>query len=105
MIGGREGGIDVAEAELLVVVYVVINEGVLRIGIVDDWCAGLQRIFDVEHGRQRLVVDPHLRDRLEGLALAVGDDGQDRLALVADLVDGQRRLVVLAEIDQAQEAC
>jgi hypothetical protein len=69
------GGIGIAEAELLVVVCVVINEGILRIGIVDDGRAGLQRIFDVEHRWQRFIVDPHLCDRLERLALAVGDDG------------------------------
>ena len=35
--------------------------------------------------------------------MAVGDDGDDRLALVAHLVDRQRRFVVLAEIDQAEQ--
>ena len=64
---------------------------------------GLQRLLDVEHRRQRLVIDPHFRDRLIGLARAVGDDGDDRLALVAHLVDRERRLVVLAEIDQAEQ--
>ena len=41
--------------------------------------------------------------RLEGLAMAVGDDRDDRLALVAHLVDCKCRLVVLAEIDQAEQ--
>ena len=103
VIGLGEAALDVAEAQLLVIVDVVIDERVLRIGLVDDRRAGLQRLLDVEHRRQRLVVDPHLRHRLERLALAVGDDGDDRLALVAHLVDGERRLVVLAEIDQAEQ--
>ncbi len=103
MIGLGEAALDVAEAQLLVIVDVVIDEGVLGIGLVDHGRAGLQRLLDVEHRRQRLVVDPHLRDRLIGLARAVGDDGDDRLALVADLVDRQRRLVVLAEVDQAEQ--
>ena len=64
---------------------------------------GFKRLLDVEHRRQRLVVDADLGQSLERFALAVGDDGDDRLALVADLVDGERRLVVLAEIDQAQQ--
>ena len=75
----------------------------LRIGLVDDRRAGLHRLLDVEHRRQRFVVDADLRQRLEGFALAVGDDGDDRLALVANLVDRERRLVILAEIDQAEQ--
>jgi len=35
--------------------------------------------------------------------MTVGDDGGDRLALVADLLDRERRLVVLAEIDKAEQ--
>ena len=85
------------------IVDVVIGERVLRIGFVDDRRAGLQRLLDVEHRGQRLVVDADLCEGLEGLALAVGDDGDDRLALVAHLVDRERRLVVLAEIDQAEQ--
>ena len=81
----------------------MVGERVLRIDLVDDRRAGLQRLLDVEHGGKRLVVDTHLGHGLEGLALAVGDDGDDRLALVADLVDGQRRLVVQAEIDEAEQ--
>ena len=85
------------------VVDVVIGERVLRIGLVHHRRAGLHRLLDVEHGRQRLVIDTDLGQSLERLALAVGDDGDNRLTLVADLVDGQRRLVVLAEVDEAQE--
>ena len=86
VVGGRERGVGIAEAQLLVIMDVVIDEGVLRIGLVDDGRPGLERVLDVEHDRQRLVVDPHLCDRLERLALAVRDDSDDRFALVADLV-------------------
>ena len=103
MIGTGEGALDIAKAQFLVIVNLVIGEGVLRIGFVDHRRAGLERLLDVEHGGQRLIVDANLGDGLIGLALAVGDDGNDRLALVAHLVDRQRRLVVLAEIDQAEQ--
>ena len=87
MIGLGETALDIAEAQLLMVVDVVIDEGVLRIGLVDDGRARLQRLLDVEHCGQRFVIDPHLRHRLKRLSRAVGDDGDDWLALVADLVD------------------
>ena len=103
MVGPGEAAIGVAEAQLLVIVDVVIDERVLRIGLVDHGRAGLQGVLDVEHRRQRLVVDPHFRHRLIGVARTVRDDGDDRLALVAHLVDRERRLVVLAEIDQAEQ--
>ncbi|MHC2233039.1 hypothetical protein ACVI8L_001378 [Bradyrhizobium diazoefficiens] len=103
VIGGRERRIGVAETQALVIVDLVIGECVLWVGLVDHGRAGLERVLDVEHRRQHLVVDLDLGNRLERLALAVGNDGDDRLALVADLVDRQRRLVVLAEIDQAQQ--
>ena len=103
MVGARKAALDVAEAQLLVIIDVVIGERVLRIGFVDDRRAGLQRFLDVEHRGQRLVVDADLCQGLEGLAVAVGDDRHDRLALVAHLVDRERRLVVLAEIDQAEQ--
>ena len=103
MVGAGEGALDVAKAQLLVIVNVVIGERVLRIGFVDHRRAGLQRLLDVEDRGQRLIVDADLCDGLIGLAVAVGDDGDDRLALVAHLVDRQRRLVVLAEIDQAEQ--
>ena len=61
VVGGGEAALDVAEAQLLVIVDVVIGEGVLRIGLVDDRRAGLQRLLDIEHCRQRLVVDADLR--------------------------------------------
>src|SRR3954454_4337731 len=85
------------------IIDVVIDEGVSGIGLVDHRRPWFERVLYVEHDRQGLVVDPHLRDRLKCFALAVGDYGDDRLALVADLVHRERRLVVLAEIDQAEE--
>ena len=103
MVRAGESALDIAKAQLLVIVNVVIGESVLRIGFVDHRRAGFQRLLDVEHRGQRLIVDADLCDRLIGLAVAVGDDGDDRLALVAHLVDRQRRLVVLAEIDQAEQ--
>ena len=103
VIGLGEAALDVAEAQFLVIVDVVIDERVLGIGLVDDGRAWFQRLLDVEHRGQRLVIDPHLRHRLKGLSRAVGDDGDDRLALVAHLVDRERRLVVLAEVDQAEQ--
>ena len=103
MIGLGEAALDIAEAQFLVIVDVVIDEGVLGIGLVDDGRAGFQRLLDVEHRGQRLVIDPHFRERLIGFPRAVGDDGDDRLALVAHLVDRERRLVVLAEVDEAEQ--
>ena len=103
MIGLGEAALDIAEAQFLVIVDVVIDERVLGIGLVDDGRAGFQRLLDVEHRGQRLVIDPHFRERLIGFARAVGDDSDDRLALVAHLVDRERRLVVLAEVDEAEQ--
>ena len=41
--------------------------------------------------------------RLKASRSAVGNDGEDRLALVAHDVGRQRRLVVLAELDEAEQ--
>ena len=49
--------VDVTEAQLLMIVDVVIGESVLRIGFIDHRRAGLQRLLDVEHRRQRLIID------------------------------------------------
>ena len=53
--------------------------------------------------RQLLPVDAHLGDGVAGLALGLGDDGGDRLALVGDLLLREQRLVVEAEVEQRQE--
>ena len=89
MVGLRKGLIDIAEAQLLVIVLAVILERILRIGLVDHRRAGLERILDVEHGRELLVVDAHLRERLERFTLGTRHDRDDRLALVAHLVGRQ----------------
>ena len=105
VVGLREGLLDVAEAQLLVIVFAVILERVLRVGLVHHRRAGLERLLDVEHRRELLVIDAHFRQRLERLALAVRHDRDDRLALVADLVGRERRLVVLAEVQAGSAAC
>ncbi len=103
VVGACERLLDVAVADLLVVVLAVILEGVLWIGLVHHRCAGLERFFDVEDRRQRIVIDPDLAKGFVGFALTAGDHGDDRLAAVADLVDRQRRLVILAELEQAEQ--
>ena len=89
MIGLGETALDIAEAQFLVIVDVVIDEGVLGVGLVDDGRAWFQRFLDVEHRGQRFIIDPHFRERLIGFPRAVGDNSDDRLALVAHLVDRQ----------------
>ena len=103
MIGLSEGLLHVTEAQLLVIVFAVIFERVLRVGLVHHRRAGLERLFDLEHRRELLVVDAHFRQRLERLAFTVRHDRDDRLALVAHLVGRERRLVVLAEVEQAEQ--
>jgi hypothetical protein len=50
-----------------------------------------------------IIGDAHQRHCFEGCPFARCDDGQNRLALVAHDVGCERRLVVLAELDEAQE--
>ena len=85
------------------IVFAVVLEGVLRIGGIDRKRPRLQRLLDVEDRRQRIVGDAHHRQRLKRRTFAGRDDGEDRLALVAHNVGGKRRLVVLAELDEAQQ--
>ena len=103
MFGLSEGLFDVPKSQPLMIVAVVIDEGVLRVGFVDRRGAGFQRLLHVEHGRQRLVIEANPGHRLVGFAEGVGDHGDDRLALVAHLVDRESRLVVEAEVDQRQQ--
>ena len=100
-VGLREACLHVAEAQLLMIVLAVIFEGVSRIGRIDRDRSRLQRFFDVEHRGQRVIGDAHQRQRLERRTLAGRDDSEDRLALVAHDIGGERRLVVLAELDEA----
>ena len=102
-VGGGERPLDIAEAQLLVIVLLVVLEGIGRVGLVHHRGAGLDCLLDVEHRRQRIPVDADLGERGIGRRFALGHHGEDRLALVAYLVDGQQRLVVLAEADQAQQ--
>ncbi|KRQ06999.1 hypothetical protein AOQ73_12645 [Bradyrhizobium pachyrhizi] len=103
MVGRRERAVGIAEAQLLVIIGLVIGEGVFGIDLIDHGRARLQRVLDIEHRRQRLIVDLDLCDGLIGFARAVGDDRDDGFALVTHLVDRERGLVVLAEIDQAEQ--
>ena len=48
-VGFFESRLDLAEAELLVIVFTVIFEGVLGIRCVDRGRTRLQRLLDVEH--------------------------------------------------------
>ena len=85
------------------IVFAVIFERVLRIGRVDRRRARFQRFFDVKHRRQLIVGDAHQRHRLQCCALAGRDNAEDRFALVTHYVGGQRRLVVLAELDETEK--
>ncbi len=101
--GAGEGGLDIAEAQLLVVVFLVIDEGVAGIGLVDHGGARPQRLLGIEDVGQRLPVHAHRGAGVAGRAVAVGDDGQHRLADIGDLLLGDQRLVVDPEIDEAQQ--
>ena len=63
----------------------------------------LQRLFDVEHRGQGLVVDPDLGGGRGSGRLGLGDHRGDRLAAVTDLVERQRRLVVGAEVEEDEQ--
>ena len=102
-VGLLEGRLGVAVAQLLVIVFAVILERILRIRGVDRRCARLQRFLDVEDRGQLIVGDAHQRHRLERRAFAGRDDAEDRLAFVAHDVRRQRRLVILAELNEAQQ--
>jgi hypothetical protein len=103
VVGAREGRLDIAIAQLLVIVFAVIDEPVGGIDIEHGRRAGLDRVLDVENMRHRLPVDPDRLDRVARLRLRLGDHGCHRLALVAHALGGQHRLVVDAEIEQAQK--
>ncbi len=103
VVGTREGGLDIAVAQLLVVVFAVIDELVGRVDLAHDGRARPDRLFDVEDVGAYIPVDTDLRHGRARLRLGLGDDGGDRLALVGDLGLRQQRLVVDAEIEQAQQ--
>ena len=100
-----EGRFDVTEAELLVIVLVMIREGVAGVGLVHRHGAGLQSLLDVENVRQHLPADTDLCDRVMGRPLAVGNDCGHRLALVAHFIARNQRLIVEPKAHEAQQAC
>ncbi len=63
----------------------------------DDGGAGFERLFGIEHRRQRLEIELDQLRRVLGGVAAVCDDDRDRLADVADLVMGQQRLLRIDE--------
>ena len=68
-----------------------------------DRGAGLECLLDIEDGRQLLQVELDLRHRFQGRCLRLGDDGDDRLALVTDAVLGQHELLLGLHPDEAQD--
>ena len=61
MVGTRERRLDIAVAQLLMVVLAVIDELVGWIDLTDDGRARLDRLFDVEHMRAHIPVDANPR--------------------------------------------
>ena len=102
-VGAPEGLGHVAEAQLLMIVLVVVVEGVVGVGLIDHRGVGRERLLDVENMRQHLVIDPHRSTCRACQAIAGGHDGQHRFALVGDLAGRDQRLVVTAEIQQAEK--
>ena len=97
-----EAALDIAEPNLLEVVAVVVV-AVAAVVLVDQWGARLQRLFHVEHRGQGFVVDPNLCGSASRGRLALGDHRSDRLAAIADLVEGKRRLVIGADVEEDQQ--
>ena len=50
------------------------------------------RFGRIDHGWQNLVVDEHFFGRILGLRQRLGDHDRDRIAHVAGLADGERRV-------------
>jgi hypothetical protein len=48
-----------------------------------------QRLFSVDHHRQRLVIDGNQFERVPRRVASLGDDDRDSLADIADFIDGQ----------------
>ena len=69
----------------------------------DNGRVRLERLFDVEHGRQFFQVELDFGDSLLGGLLGFGHDGRDLLALVAHPIRGQHRLIVGLDPDQAED--
>ena len=102
VVGFTKALLDVAEADLLEVVPVVVVP-VPAVVLVDQRGARRQRFLDVEHRGQGLVIHADLRRGGGRDRFALGDHRGDRLTAVADLVEGQRRLVVGSEVEEDQQ--
>ncbi len=85
------------------VVAVVVVEGVVGVGLVDDGGVGGERGLDVEDVGQGLPLDADGGRGLARLGVGLGDDGGDGLAAVGDLLLGQQGLVVAAELEERQQ--
>jgi hypothetical protein len=83
-VGRREGGVDIAGVELPRVALVRADRGV------DERRALPQRVLDVDHDRERLVVHLDELGRVPGGGGAGRDDDRDRVSLVARLVERER---------------
>ena len=59
----------------------------------------LERLFQIDHRRQRLELDVDVVERVLGDVAALGDHDRQRLADMADLVLGERHLGALVEDD------
>ena len=103
MIGFPKRLLDIAVAQLLVVVLAVIDELVVGIGFVDHRRARCDCLFDIEHVRENFPLDADLVRGGTGLLFGIRDDGRDRLALVGNLVGAEHGLVIEAEVEQAQQ--
>ena len=77
------------------------GEGADQVGgefVVDDGGAGIERLFRIQHRRQRLEIEfDQLRRVFGGIAVLRHDD-RNRLADMADLVMGQQRLLRIDEL-------
>ena len=99
----RESGLHDAESNLLVVVAFVVVP-VASVILVDQRRARLERLFDVEDRGQGLVVDANGGAGGACGRLALGNHRGHRLAPVAHLVEGERRLVVGPEPEENEKS-
>ena len=102
MVGLGKPLLDIAEAHLSRGAAVVHVE-ILAVVLVDDGRIRRKCRLDVEDGRQHLVVDLHLGGCLVCRTLAVGEHGDDGLALPAHLVLGEHMLVLRPNLDEDQD--
>ena len=101
VVGLGEPGLDVAEPDLALRVALVDERVVAPVG--HDRGAGRERLLHVEHGGQLLEVEAHRGGGLDRGRLGLGEDRDDRLAHVADAVDGEDELLLGLDADQAED--